>query len=87
MLTIRINYEGTFNILNLAQEFKSKLLFASSSEIYGKSIVKPQNENIIVDLSTTSPRSCYAEGKRIAETLIDTFSKVNNLGIQTGKNF
>ena len=52
LLTIRINYEGTLNILNLAKEFKSKLLFTSSSEIYGKSREKPQNEMTTVNLST-----------------------------------
>ena len=73
MLTIRINYEGTFNILNLAKEFQSKLLFVSSSEIYGTSSVIPQDEKVLINLSTFSPRACYSEGKRIAETLIDTF--------------
>jgi len=87
LLTIRINYEGTFNILNLAKDFKSKLLFVSSSEIYGSSITKPQNEKVFINLSTTSPRACYAEGKRIAETLVDTFSKVNNLEIRLARIF
>ena len=87
LLTIRINYEGTFNILNLAKDFKSKLLFVSSSEIYGSSSVKPQNEKVSINLSTTSPRACYAEGKRIAETLVDTFSKVNNLEIRLARIF
>ena len=87
LLTIRINYEGTFNILNLAKDFHSKFLFVSSSEIYGTSIVKPQNENVLVNLSTTSPRACYAEGKRIAETLVNTFSKVNNIEIRLARIF
>ena len=87
MLTIRINYEGTFNILNLAKDFQSKLLFVSSSEIYGSSSVIPQDEKVLINLSTTSPRACYAEGKRIAETLIDAFSKVNNLEIRLARIF
>ncbi len=87
LLTIRINYEGTFNILNLAKDFQSKLLFVSSSEIYGSSSVIPQNEKVPINLSTTSPRACYAEGKRIAETLIDAFSKVNNLEIRLARIF
>ena len=87
LLTIRINYEGTFNILNLAKDFQSKLLFVSSSEIYGSSSVIPQNEKVLINLSTTSPRACYAEGKRIAETLIDAFSKVNNLEIRLARIF
>ena len=87
LLTIKINYEGTFNILNLANDFKSKLLFASSSEIYGTSCKKPQNEKTPINLSTTSPRACYAEGKRIAETLVDVFSKVNNIDVRLARIF
>ncbi len=87
LLTIRINYEGTFNILNLAKEFQSKLLFVSSSEIYGSSSGISQNEKALINLSTTSPRACYAEGKRIAETLIDAFSKLNNLEIRLARIF
>ena len=87
LLTIRINYEGTFNILNLAKDFQSKLLFVSSSEIYGSTSVIPQDEKVLINLSTTSPRACYAEGKRIAETLINVFSKVNNLEIRLARIF
>lgn len=87
LLTIRINYEGTFNILNLANDFKSKLLFASSSEIYGTSCKKPQKEKTLVNLSTTSPRACYAEGKRISETLVDVFGKVNNIDVRLARIF
>ena len=87
LLTIRINYEGTFNILNLANDFKSKLLFASSSEIYGTSCKKPQNEKTPANLSTTSPRACYAEGKRISETLVDVFGKVNNIDVRLARIF
>ena len=87
LLTIRINYEGTFNILNLAKDFQSKLLFVSSSEIYGSTSVIPQDEKVLINLSTTSPRACYAEGKRIAETLIDAFSKVNNLETRLARIF
>ena len=87
LLTIRINYEGTFNILNLAKEFHSKLLFVSSSEIYGSSNMMPQHEKVHINLSTTGPRACYAEGKRIAETLVYAFSKVNNLEIRLARVF
>ena len=87
LMTIRINYEGTYNILNLAKEFQSKLLFVSSSEIYGSSNIIPQHEKVVINLSTTGPRACYAEGKRIAETLVDTFSTVNNLEIRLARIF
>ncbi len=87
LLTIRINYEGTFNILNLAKDFHSKFLFVSSSEIYGSSDVIPQHENVLINLSTTGPRACYAEGKRIAETLVDAFGNVNDLEIRLARIF
>ena len=87
LLTIRINYEGTFNILNLAKDFQSKFLFVSSSEIYGSSNEIPQHEKVLINLPTTGPRACYAEGKRIAETLVDTYSKVNNLEIRLARIF
>lgn len=85
--TIRINYEGTLNILNLAKEFKSKLLFTSTSEVYGLSNGLTQNEDMLVNLSTNSPRACYSEGKRIAETLIYVFGKVNNLQTRLARVF
>ena len=87
LMTIRINYEGTYNILKLAKDFQSKLLFVSSSEIYGSSNIIPQHEKVVINLSTTGPRACYAEGKRIAETLVDTFSNVNNLEIRLARIF
>ena len=87
LLTIRINYEGTFNILNLAKDFQSKFLFVSSSEIYGSSNEIPQHEKVLINLPTTGPRACYAEGKRIAETLVDAFSNVNNLEIRLARIF
>jgi len=85
--TIRINYEGTFNILNLAKEFKSKLLFTSTSEVYGLSKGLAQDEDMLVNLSTSSPRACYSEGKRIAETLIYVFGKINNFQTRLARVF
>ena len=87
LLTIRINYEGTSNILNLAKDFQSKILFTSTSEVYGLCQVSPQNEEMLINISTQSPRACYSEGKRIAETLIQAFGKVNNLQIRLARIF
>tara|TARA_B100000212_G_scaffold287388_1_gene228188 strand:+ start:734 stop:1693 length:960 start_codon:yes stop_codon:yes gene_type:complete len=85
--TIRINYEGTFNILNLAKDFKSKFLFTSTSEVYGLSEGLIQNEDMLINLSTYSPRACYSEGKRIAETLINVFGKINNFQTRLARVF
>ena len=85
--TIRINYEGTINILNLAKRHNSKILFTSTSEIYGITSTNPQFESMPVNLSTFSPRACYSEGKRIAETLISTFREVNQLDTRIARVF
>ena len=85
--TIRINYEGTFNILNLAKDFQSKFLFTSTSEIYGLSEGLPQIENMLINLSTYSPRACYSEGKRIAETLVNVFGQMHNFQTRLARVF
>ena len=85
--TIKVNYEGTLNILNLAKVHNSKMLFTSTSEVYGLTEINPQFENMPINLSTFSPRACYSEGKRIAETLISTFSKINQLDIRIARVF
>ena len=85
--TIRVNYEGTLNVLNLAKDHNSKILFTSSSEIYGETKNNPQYEKMPITLSTFSPRACYSEGKRIAETLINSFSKSSNLDVKIARVF
>ena len=85
--TIRINYEGTLNVLNLAKVHKSKILFTSTSEIYGVTTTNPQYELMPITLPTCSPRACYSEGKRIAETLINTFRVENGLEVKIARVF
>ena len=79
--------KGTINILNLAKRHNSKILFTSTSEIYGITTTNPQIESMPVNLSTFSPRACYSEGKRIAETLISTFREENQLDIRIARVF
>ena len=85
--TIRVNYEGTYNILKLARIHNSKILFTSTSEVYGITKNSSQKENMPVSLSTSSPRACYSEGKRIAETLIKSFGEINDLDIRIARVF
>ncbi len=85
--TIRVNYEGTSNLLNLAKSHNSKILFASTSEIYGETNNYIQEEDMPVKLSTFSPRACYSEGKRIAETLINSYREKYNLEIRIARIF
>ena len=85
--TIRVNYEGTYNILKLARIHNSKILFTSTSEVYGITKNSSQKENMPVSLSTFSPRACYSEGKRIAETLMKSFGEINDLDIRIARVF
>ena len=87
LLTIRTNYEGTLNILNLANSCNSKLLFTSTSEIYGITKKNPQFEDMSISLQTGSPRACYSEGKRIAETLVINYGKLNSIDFRIARIF
>ena len=67
--------------MEFAQNTKAKILHASTSEIYGDPLEHPQNENYFGNVIPIGLRSCYDEGKRMAETLISKFSleSVENL--------
>jgi len=65
---------GTYNILQLAQRCRAKVLYASTSEIYGDPFVNPQPETYWGNVNPVGPRSCYDEGKRCAETLCHDFA-------------
>ncbi|MFN3660918.1 MAG: NAD-dependent epimerase/dehydratase family protein, partial [Brevinematales bacterium] len=67
--TARTNFEGTLHLLELARNNSARFLLASTSEVYGDPEVHPQNESYRGNVNTIGIRSCYDEGKRIAETL------------------
>jgi len=67
--TIRTNTIGTANILELAKKKSAKILFTSTSEIYGDPLEHPQSEGYFGNVNPLSIRACYDEGKRCAETL------------------
>jgi UDP-glucuronate decarboxylase len=67
--TIKTNVVGTINMLGLAKRVGARLLLASTSEVYGDPQVHPQHESYWGHVNPIGPRSCYDEGKRIAETL------------------
>uniref|UniRef100_A0A6C0JXH4 Uncharacterized protein n=1 Tax=viral metagenome TaxID=1070528 RepID=A0A6C0JXH4_9ZZZZ len=73
-------FTGTHNILDLARENKCPVLFTSTSEVYGEPAVSPQPETYRGNVNTVGIRSCYDEGKRIAETLCFEYRR---LGIDT----
>ena len=73
--TLKTNFIGTMNLLELARIKSSKILLASTSEIYGEPEISPQPENYRGNVNTIGIRSCYDEGKRIAETLFMDYNK------------
>ncbi len=70
IFTLKTNFMGTMSLLDLAVQKKSKILLASTSEIYGEPEISPQPETYRGNVNTLGIRSCYDEGKRIAETLM-----------------
>lgn len=75
MHTIETNYVGTRNLLDLAKQHEARFLLTSTSEIYGDPEISPQSESYNGNVRTMGPRSCYDEGKRIAESLVYIYSK------------
>jgi UDP-glucuronate decarboxylase len=67
--TLRINFLGMQNLLELAREKNAKVLQSSTSEVYGDPLEHPQKEEYWGNVNTFGPRACYDEGKRITETL------------------
>lgn len=68
--TLQVNFQGVFNLLEFAKNKKATFLQSSTSEVYGEPEISPQHEQYRGNVNTTGIRSCYDEGKRVAETLI-----------------
>lgn len=85
--TIKTNVMGTLNMLGLAKRVKARFLLASTSEIYGDPLVHPQSEEYWGNVNTIGIRSCYDEGKRVAETLTFDYHRQNNVDIRVARIF
>ena len=85
--TLKTNFVGTMNLLELARVKSAKILLASTSEIYGEPQVSPQPETYRGNVNTTGIRSCYDEGKRIAETLFMDYHTQYNVHIRIVRIF
>jgi len=85
--TIKTSVMGAINTLGLAKRTKSKILQASTSEIYGDPEVHPQHEAYWGNVNTLGPRACYDEGKRCAETLFMNYHSQNNVRIKIARIF
>tara|TARA_Y100000589_G_scaffold330271_1_gene379407 strand:- start:12761 stop:13693 length:933 start_codon:yes stop_codon:yes gene_type:complete len=85
--TAKTSFLGTYNMLGLARRTKARLLLASTSEIYGDPKINPQPETYLGNVNTIGPRSCYDEGKRIAETLCFDYSRMHDIEIRVARIF
>lgn len=85
--TIKTSVMGAINTLGLAKRTKSKILQASTSEVYGDPEVHPQHEGYWGNVNTLGPRACYDEGKRCAETLFMNYHEQNNVRIKIARIF
>ncbi len=85
--TVKTNVMGTMNMLGLAKRVKARFLLASTSEVYGDPEVHPQSEEYRGSVNPIGLRSCYDEGKRIAETLAFDYYRQNKVDIRVARIF
>ena len=85
--TTKTNVMGTINMLGLAKRVRARILQASTSEVYGDPTVHPQKEDYWGNVNPIGPRSCYDEGKRVAETLMMDYHRQNNVAIRIVRIF
>lgn len=77
--TLKVSSLGTHNLLGLAKNKKSRILVASTSEIYGDPLVHPQTEDYWGNVNTIGPRGVYDEAKRFMESLTMAYNRYHNL--------
>jgi UDP-glucuronate decarboxylase len=85
--TTKVNVHGAINVLGLAKRLKSKILQASTSEVYGDPDIHPQVESYWGNVNPIGPRACYDEGKRCAETLFFDYRRQHHLQIKVARIF
>ena len=85
--TLMVNFQGILNLLDLAKKHNATLLQSSTSEVYGEPEITPQPEEYRGNVNTIGIRSCYDEGKRVAETLMMDYHKQYNVDIRIVRIF
>ena len=80
--TIKTNVMGTINMLGIAKRVKARIMLASTSEVYGDPKIHPQKEDYWGNVNCIGIRSCYDEGKRVAETLMMDYYRQNKVEIK-----
>ena len=85
--TSKTSFLGSLNMLGLAKRLKARIFLASTSEVYGDPMEHPQKETYRGNVNAIGPRSCYDEGKRIAETLFFDYKRIHNTDIRVTRIF
>jgi UDP-glucuronate decarboxylase len=85
--TVKTNVMGAINMLGLAKRVRARILQASTSEVYGDPLVHPQTEDYWGNVNPIGLRSCYDEGKRLAETLMTDYHRQNKVDIRIARIF
>lgn len=77
--TVKTSVMGAINMLGMAKRVKARILQASTSEVYGDPLIHPQTEDYFGNVNPIGLRSCYDEGKRVAETLMMDYHRQNGV--------
>ncbi len=85
--TTKVNVLGALNMLGLAKRVRARVLQASTSEVYGNPEMHPQTEEYWGSVNPIGRRSCYDEGKRVAETLFFDYLRQNKVDIKVVRIF
>lgn len=85
--TVKTSVMGAINMLGLAKRVRARILQASTSEVYGDPLVHPQTEDYWGNVNPIGLRSCYDEGKRLAETLMTDYHRQNNVDVRIARIF
>lgn len=85
--TVKTNVMGMINMLGLAKRVRAHILQASTSEVYGDPLIHPQREEYWGNVNPIGLRSCYDEGKRLAETLMMDYHRQSKVDIRIARIF
>ena len=85
--TVKTSVMGAINMLGLAKRVRARILQASTSEVYGDPLVHPQPESYWGNVNPIGLRSCYDEGKRLAETLMTDYHRQNKVDVRIARIF
>jgi UDP-glucuronate decarboxylase len=85
--TLFTSTRGTQNVLDLCLKHRAKLVFSSTSEVYGDPLIHPQPEEYYGNVNTVGERSCYDEGKRVSETMLYLYRKKYGLDVKIVRIF